>query len=67
MALVVAHLGDVLGTENRDYIRLATSGGVYLALLFSLQLIEQLLKQGVGHTIPAGAADTSAGAEEAML
>jgi hypothetical protein len=60
--LVVARLGDVLGTENRDYIMLATSGGTYLALLFSLKLVEQLLKRGVGHSNSAGDAGTSAGA-----
>ena len=61
--LVVARLGDVLRTENRDYIILATSGGAYLALLYSLKLVEQLLKRGVGHSNSAGdAAGTSAGA-----
>lgn len=52
---VVARLEDLFSTENREYIRMATSGALYLALLFSLQMIEQLLKRGAATTLAAGA------------
>jgi hypothetical protein len=60
--LVVARLGDLMGTENRDYIRLATSGAAYLALLFSLKLAEQLLRWGAAGISSTPDAGTSAGA-----
>jgi len=56
---VIAHLGDLFRTENRDYIRMATSGAVYLALLSSLNSVEQLLKRvAVGSSLPADSAPT---------
>jgi hypothetical protein len=59
---VIARLADVVGTANRDYIRWATSGLIYLALLSSLELIEQLLKRvGVG-AASVGAATKAADA-----
>lgn len=42
---VFARVGTVLGSTDRDYIRLVTSGAAYLALLIALGIIETLLKQ----------------------
>jgi hypothetical protein len=44
---VVAHLGDLFKTADRDYIRLATSLALYLALLYALELVELLLKRAI--------------------
>jgi hypothetical protein len=56
---VISHLGELFKTEDRDYIRLATNVAVYLALLFALELVEQLLKE-VGHQKPAITTDSNA-------
>jgi hypothetical protein len=44
---VVVHLGDLFKTADRDYIRLATSLALYLALLDALELVELLLKRAI--------------------
>jgi hypothetical protein len=44
---VVADLGDLFGTENRDYINLATNLALYFALLSALELLERLLKRAI--------------------
>jgi heme/copper-type cytochrome/quinol oxidase subunit 4 len=60
---VVTRLGDILRTENRDYLRLATNGGTYFALFFSLRVVQSLLmkvaaKSQPGHA-PGSPAETA--------
>lgn len=59
---VVARLGDIIGSENRDYIRLATGGAAYLALFFALGVVEDLLRKVVVKPQPADASVPSAAA-----
>jgi hypothetical protein len=42
---VMGRLGDLFGTRDRDYIRFVTSGSLYLALLYALQLVQRLQKR----------------------
>jgi hypothetical protein len=42
---VVAHLADMLRSDDRDYLRVATDVGVYLALVAALELVKQLLRE----------------------
>lgn len=57
---VVADLGRLLSTEDRDFITLPMNVWVYLALLFALRLVEQLLKQGTAHAPSGSDADSRA-------
>ena len=41
---ILGRIGDLVRTHDRDYIRLATDGSVYLALLIATILIKRLLK-----------------------
>jgi hypothetical protein len=61
---VVAHLGNLFRTEDRDYISLTTNLAVYLALLCALELVEQLLKRATAGT-GLSAAESTAGATTA--
>jgi hypothetical protein len=42
---VVRHLADMLRSDDRDYLRVATDVGVYLALIAALELVKQLLRE----------------------
>jgi hypothetical protein len=42
---VIVRLGNLFSTQDRDYIRLARNGSVYLALLSALNVVERLLKR----------------------
>jgi hypothetical protein len=53
---VVALLGNLFKTEDRDYITLATNVAVYLALLYALELVELLLKRAIPGTSSSAAA-----------
>lgn len=55
---VVAHLADLFKTADRDYITLATNFAVYLALLYALELVSQLLERA-NVASAAAANDTS--------
>lgn len=41
----VSHVDEAIRSDNKDYIRTATSVSIYLALLSALQLVEALLKK----------------------
>jgi hypothetical protein len=42
---VVTHLADMLRSNDRDYLRVATDVGEYLALVAALELVKQLLRE----------------------
>ncbi len=58
---VVGQLGDLFSTDNRTYIHLATNFSLYLSLLYSLELVHQLLRRGGVGTNSAPDAGTSPG------
>jgi hypothetical protein len=61
MITVVVRLRDIFRTEDRDYVRLATSIAVLLALNFSLAIVEDLLNKAVAKSQPGNAPDSPGG------
>jgi hypothetical protein len=61
--ILVCHLDNLLRTEDRTYIQLATSGAAYLALIFALRLVEQLLRREPAGIRSTPDESTSAGAQ----
>jgi hypothetical protein len=60
---VVSNLSDMAKLENKDYLGMATDIGVYLALVFSLELVNALLTRAAGQPTtsqePAGQAGSN--------
>jgi len=56
---VVPNLGNLFKTEDWDYIAFATPIAVYLALLYALELVEELLKRGTAGSSSVPDAGTS--------
>src|SRR5437763_4327614 len=57
---VVTHLADMLRSDNRDYVRVATDLGVYLALSWSLELVKLLLREAPSAVSRAAASSARA-------